>query len=212
MNALYEKVTRQVSWNKDVNIDETKASLMENFTQQEIDAVVEYARMLLNKLREAGVETMIIEEAGYYGDSVHDCLCELVAHGERFVDMILGKPELAVKMFSGRNFTENFFYVLPVQEDYNTRNPEFMANWAQKELQTLLELKSEALNMYNPDYLKKQGGYDFDMAEDVLNEVINGVKDSSRSYDKVYNSTNNIGCNALYANVWNDFMKFTVID
>lgn len=208
MNKLYELVTIDVSWNKDTDVDTMKLRLMKKYSLQEIEEVRRYVSVLSERLVGAGIPQMIEKEAGYYGDSVYDCICELLAHGERFVDMIIEKPELAVKMYTSGNYTENFLYVLPHKDDYEMMNHDYHKKGIDDKLKELEETQSELLKKYNSEWLRNKGGYDFDMARDVLNEVKAGIKNTDRSYNTIFKSTKNLGVSALYANVWSDFTNF----
>jgi hypothetical protein len=208
VNKLYELVTIDVSWNKDTDVDTMRLRLMKKYSLQEIEEVRRYIYVLSERLVDAGIPQMIEKEAGYYGDSVYDCICELLAHGERFVDMIIEKPELAVKMYTSGNYTENFLYVLPHKDDYEMMNHDYHKKDIDDMLKELEEFQSKLMFKYNTDYLQKKGGYDFDMAKTVLQEVQAGFKNDSRSYNEIYNATKNIGACALYANTWGDFMTF----
>lgn len=212
MNKTYETIVADICWDKNTNVDETKLRLMQRYSKEDIKAAEEYADELLNRLHECGISEEICDAAGYYGDSVHDCLCEIVAHGERFFNLIMEKPEIAVKMYTSQNYTENFMYVFPSEEDYDLMRYSYHREQAAKLLSELDEIRSSLLAKYNPDWLKKEGGYDCDMAEEVLEEVRAGIKNGSRDYTEIYHATQNLGHHALYANVWGDFMKFSVTD
>lgn len=212
MNKVYETIVADICWDKNTNIDETKLRLMQHYSKEDIDEAHEYAHILLQKLHDIGIDDKMAEIQGYYGDSVHDCLCELVAHGERFFNMIMEKPEMALKMFECRQYTENFLYVFPSDEDFKMLSHSYHREQVGPLLAELDEIRSSLLAKYNPDWLKKEGGYDCDMAEDVLKEVHAGIKNEKRVYGEIYAATENLGHHALYANVWSDFMKFSVTD
>lgn len=211
MNEKYERISADICWSKDTDNEATKLRLMQTYSKEDINEAHEYARELLNRLRMAGIETKLCEHNGYYGEVVHDCMCHMVAFGERIVNLYLEQPELAIKLFDSGGVVENFFCVFPSDEDYEMMNPSYHQNLVHRYLEELEEIKSALLFKYNPQFLKSEGGYDYEMAEDVLKEVRLGIKNNDRDYNMIYKSTQHLGHCALYANVWKDFMKFAVL-
>ena len=211
MNQIYEQMFLEINWGKSTKIAPTKIALMEKYTLEGIEQAEEYANMLLSKLHNAGITDLLSEHNQFYGYSVHDCLCHMVSFGERFVDLVISQPKIAIYIFDSQEYAENFFYVFPSQADYEMVNKEYHATMAEDALKDLELAKTELLSKYTSQFLHSTGGYDFDMAKTVLEEIIAGFKNDTRTYKEIFSATKNLGDYALYANRWSDFVKFCKI-
>lgn len=212
MNKTYENICSDVCWGRETNTDAIKLQLAQTYSDEEINEARKYAIQLMNKLVTAGVEDLLSEHNGYYGDSVHDCMCHMVAHGERVAQLFIEKPELAVKLFDSGGVVENFFYTFPDEYTRQMMSVEYHQNLARKYLDELKEIKSAVLFKYTQEFLNSEGGYDYDLAQTVLEEIQAGFKNESHDYKTIYKSTGNLGRGALFANVWSDFVKFCVLN
>jgi len=149
----------------------------------------------------------VVEYNGYYGDSVHDFMSELVAHGEEYVEKLIANPEIAIQRFKDDEYTENFFYCFPFGEDLENLKAGPHIQRAEEGLEYVKEAREEFGSMYRSEYMERTGGYDFDLAEEVMTEIKNLQFNSDRDYHTIYSRTENLGHCAYFANIWSDFGK-----
>jgi hypothetical protein len=207
MNETYEGICKYINWSDKTDTDAIKFNLMQDYTKEEIEEAENYGLELKGKLCNAGIEEQLTEENGYYGDSVHDMLCELVAHGEEYVNAVIDNPQIAINRFKDDDYTENFFYCFPYDEDWDSLSHEVHIKNAEQGLEYIKEAREEFGTMYRDEYMNEQGGFDFDMAYNVMDEVKNLIFNSYRDYETIHKATKNLGHDAYFANIWSDFGK-----
>jgi len=215
MNETYEMICQFVNWNKETKVDEKKLMLMQSFSPEVLMEAHEYAKGLYGRLREAGIERDIAEYNGYYGDSVHDCMTELVAHGEEYVQHVIENPDIALNRFKDDDYTENFFYVFPYDEDWSLLDaPHYWGSVCRlnQVLRDFLSGKdTSVVTRYDEKFNiipNKLSHEQVKMIADVLEEIWNLKWNSNRDYDTIYKNSEDLGHGAWLANLWSDFGKY----
>lgn len=224
MNNTYELLCQYINWQKATDYDTIMLNMSQDFSRDEIREAYDYARSLMGKLREAGIEDMIAEHNGYYGDSVHDLMCELVAHGEEYVESVLDNPGIALNRFREDDYTENFFYCFPGTDgdlSHYDENGDFKLLTARYYWKGVCEIRKhlrnslhgtpeEGVTRYDSNFNKIEDKITHEQVKliaDILDEIWHLKWNSNRDYNTIYRNTEGLGQGAIVANLWNDFGK-----
>lgn len=223
MNETYEKICRFIDWDSETDVDDMKFKLMSSFSKEELEEAKNHASVLYGKLAKAGIERSLSEHHGYYGDSIHDCLSELVAHGEEYVESILENPYLALNRFKDDDYTENFFYVFPSEDEYEYLSSKHYWDTVSQMKSLLRKITSpnvdfddeelfpvRSFNGNGREIRPKVNHETVKYVAELLEEIWNLKWNSNRDYDTIYKITDELGHGAWFANLWSDMGKYFV--
>lgn len=226
MNETYETICRYINWNEQTNYDTMKLNLSQDFTREELSEAEDYARSLMGKLREAGIEDEVVECNGYYGDSIHDFMCHMVSKGEAFVDQLCESRTMALEIFKDGNYTENFFYCFPREDEYdeegNFRLLTGRYYWKgvveiKKYLQDKLHGTSDeddedtGVTRYDSNFNKIEDVMtheDVKYLAELLDEIWHLKWNSNRDYKTIEKHTEGLGHGWIVCNLWGDMGKY----
>jgi hypothetical protein len=197
-----------------------------NFSREELEEAEEYASSLMGKLREAGIEREVAEYNGYYGDSVHDFMCHMVSKGEAFVNELLESRAKALEIFKAGDYTENFFYCFPYEDDYNEDgilkecSAKFYWEQVSRMRAFLRDITSPNVDVTDEDLFPcrsfvngrevyaKINHETIKYLAELLEEIWHLKWNSNRDYNTIYETTGNMGHGAWFANLWGDMGKY----
>jgi hypothetical protein len=112
----------EIDWakNYDVDVDVTKKRIMKTWTREECQALSDFADEMYMRLEK--VARRFEKKRGRWicepsDDGRHDQLSEIVGRGQKRFEACLANPALIERTPSH----ENFFYVLPWEDDYKKK-------------------------------------------------------------------------------------------
>jgi hypothetical protein len=164
---------------------------MQKYSPHEIEMVVEFAVDLIDQLETAiekyensdGLKLNIGSD-----DGMQDVLAEIVGKGVETVEEYIANPKLIEAKYESDDYTENFLYCFPDEEDYQKMNLEYY-QVISKEMTAMAEL-----NGIDKDIKDK--------FETVLAEFVRGEFKKEYSYDELYELGKKVDIGAYIANTW----------
>lgn len=187
----YEEICKFINWTNTVNDDKTKLNLMQKYTADEIEMVVEFAVDLIDQL-----ETAIEKYENTDGlklnvgsdDGMQDVLAEIVSKGVDTVQKYIKNPKLIEQKYESDDYTENFLNCFPDKDDYDKMELDYYQK-ASEDIKAATDWGS----------LKKE---DSDMMSRILLEFSKGKFNTDYSYNELYEIGKKADLGAWLANTW----------
>jgi hypothetical protein len=187
----YEEICQFINWSNTINDDKTKLALMQKYSSDEIEMVVEFAVDLIDQL-----ETAIEKYENTDGlklnvgsdDGMQDVLAEIISMGVDVVEKYIKNPKLIEQKYESDDYTENFLNCFPDKDDYDKMNLEYYQVLS-KDMIAMAELKGVGKDVK-------------DKFETVLAEFTFGEFKKEYSYDELYELGKKVDIGAYIANTW----------
>jgi hypothetical protein len=193
----YEEICKFVKWSEKTDADKVKLSLMQKYTTDEIEMVVEFAVDLIDQLETAiekyentdGLKLNIGSD-----DGLHDVLAEIVSKGADNVQKYVNKPKLIETKYEADDYTESFLNCFPYKDDYEKMDLEYYQKVCE-DMKAVVDWSK--LNQVDSDKLNQ-----------ILEEFAKGEFKKDYTYNTLHKFGDKVDLGAWIANTWTSGCSF----
>jgi hypothetical protein len=194
----FKKIVKEINWSADTDVDMVKLSLMKRYTY---DQIVKIEEVGTKQYKQLSGNVQRYESLGKSldigsGDGFHDLLSHVIGEGEESVNAHCFAPYLLQEKYDRGDYTENFYYVFPSENDYKMLTLDYYTESTAR----IREIIGEPSNMDEHDVL------------DVCAEIEAGDFNNRHTYKSLTELSNESGIMSelgyLLPNIWSDGRKF----